>query len=288
MSGRSTPGSPHSTADGATGDAAGDASGNAPHDASGNAAGDASEALDPRGLLRQLAPVAVPVPAGSEVRRAGKGPRRARPLPLVAGLLAGLVLFAGVTYLALGVGAGFVDRPVLGEVVRHRLAALDGPVTVATHASKVPLLAASVLVALWLSWRQGSWAPVALVGATGALAVAAATVVKEVTDRSRPPAKLWAVQEDGFCYPSRHTVIATAVLLILAYVLTARIASRPARVALWAGAGALSVLAGLSRLYLGVHWPTDVVAGLVLGASVPLVVVTVYALRAGHPHARHP
>ncbi|MEU5838937.1 phosphatase PAP2 family protein [Streptomyces diacarni] len=284
MSGRSTPGSPHSAPDGATGNA----TGNTTDGATGNATGDASEGLDPRGLLRQLAPVAVPVPAGSEVRRAGGGPRRARPLPLVVGLLAGLVLFAGVTYLALGVGAGFVDRPVLGEVVRHRLAALDGPITVATHASKVPLLAASVLVALWLSWRQASWVPVALVGATGALAVAAATVVKEVTDRSRPPATLWAVQEDGFCYPSRHTVIATAVLLILAYVLTARIASRPARVALWAGAGVLSVLAGLSRLYLGVHWPTDVVAGLVLGASVPLAVVTVYALRAGHPHARRP
>ncbi|MGY1437058.1 phosphatase PAP2 family protein [Streptomyces reniochalinae] len=280
MSGRLTPGPPHSTADGATG--------NAPDNASDDAADDASEALDPRGLLRQLAPVAVPVPAGSQVRRPGAGPRRARPLSLVAGLLASLALFAVVTYLALGVGTGFVDRPVLGEVVRHRLAALDGPITVATHASKVPLLAASVLVALWLSWRRGSWVPLALVGATGALAVAAATVVKEVTDRSRPPAKLWAVQEDGFCYPSRHTVIATAVLLILAYVLTARIASRPARVALWTGAGALSLLAGLSRLYLGVHWPTDVVAGLVLGAAVPLVVVTVYALRAGRPLTRRP
>ncbi|WP_369209168.1 phosphatase PAP2 family protein [Streptomyces sp. PU-14G] len=280
MSGRSTPGSPHSTADGATDSAAGSTT--------DSAADDAAEALDPRGLLRQLAPVSVPVPAGSEVRRAAGGPRRARPLPLVVGLLVSLALFAGVTYLALGVGAGFVDRPVLGEVVRHRLAALDGPITFATHASKVPLLVASVLVALWLSWRQGSWRPVVLIGTTGALAVAAATVVKEVTDRTRPPAELWAVQEDGFCYPSRHTVIATAVLLILAYVLTARIASRPARIALWAGAAVLSLLAGLSRLYLGVHWPTDVVAGLVLGTAVPLVVVTVYALRATRPHSRHP
>ncbi len=73
-------------------------------------------------------------------------------------------------------------------------------------------------------------------------------------------------------------MLATAVLLTLAWVLAERLAGRAARVALWTGAAVLSLLAGICRVALGVHWPTDVLAGLALGTAVPLLVVGAYAL----------
>ncbi|MFI8850373.1 phosphatase PAP2 family protein [Streptomyces sp. 891-h] len=251
----------------------------------------AAETVDARGLLKRLAPVPVPVPPGSETRprRAPDGPleRSARtgPLPWGAALLASLLLFAAISYTVCVTGAGFVDRPVLNAAVQHRQAALDGPVTYASYASSGPLLVCAVLLALWLSWRDASWRPLLLVGGAGALAIAVATVAKELSDRARPPAELWEIHEAGFGYPSRHTVIATAVLLGLAYVLAVRFASRAARTALWTGAAVLSLLAGAGRVYLGVHWPTDVLAGLTLGTAVMLLVVVVHVLCT--PRRRH-
>ncbi|MDJ1137320.1 phosphatase PAP2 family protein [Streptomyces iconiensis] len=226
-------------------------------------------------------PGTAPAPASARAH-----PRQApRPVTLGLALFASLAVFALFAGLVLARNAGFIDRPVLSEAVAHRVALLDGPMTVVTHASKYPLLIVTALGAAFVSLRRRSWRPLLLVGGTGALSVAVATLAKETTDRARPPALFWAIPEDGWCFPSRHTVIATAVLLMLAYVFSARLASRAARLALWAGALALSALVGASRVYLGVHWATDALAGLALGATVMLAVTMADVLLRGRRRA---
>ena len=85
--------------------------------------------------------------------------------------------------------------------------------------------------------------------------------------RPRPPAAAQLIPETGFSLPSGHTVDATVVLGVLALVLALGTVSRLRRVAIAAAATLLITAAGAGRVYLGVHWATDVLAGWLLGAA---------------------
>jgi membrane-associated phospholipid phosphatase len=70
----------------------------------------------------------------------------------------------------------------------------------------------------------------------------------------------------GFSFPSGHAVQAVVVWGTLAALAAASTNAWPKKVGAWAAAGLVCVLVGLSRLYLGAHWLSDVGAGLTLGA----------------------
>jgi undecaprenyl-diphosphatase len=108
---------------------------------------------------------------------------------------------------------------------------------------------------------------------TLALSVAATELVVEVVkvlvERQRPPAEDALTQASGFSFPSGHAATAVAVYAVLALLLGRRCCDRT-RIVL-AVLGGLVVLAiGASRVYLGVHYPTDVVAGWLTGATLAL------------------
>jgi undecaprenyl-diphosphatase len=69
-----------------------------------------------------------------------------------------------------------------------------------------------------------------------------------------------------YSFPSGHALFSFCFYGVLAGLLADRIRSRPARLAIWAGAAFLVMAIGLSRIYLGVHYPSDVVAGYLTAA----------------------
>ncbi|MFI2608347.1 phosphatase PAP2 family protein [Kitasatospora sp. NPDC018619] len=83
--------------------------------------------------------------------------------------------------------------------------------------------------------------------------------------RPRPPVADWAFAPDGFAFPSGHafTGALCAGLFALAVARARPSAARPAAV----GAVLFAVVIGLSRIYLGVHWPLDVVGGWLLAVG---------------------
>lgn len=207
-------------------------------------------------------------------------PTPSRPQPRATGLTTPisvlvlcLVAFAVDLYLITTHHTHWLDQNALDEAVDHRSGTLNTVMKGVTNAAEIPLVLLSVLIALLLARTARSWWPIVLVGATGVLSVLAATVVKNLTDRSRPSSTFWVVHETDYSFPSRHTTMTAALLPVLAYLIAARVRSRSARGWLWAAAVVLTAVIGSSRIYLGVHWTTDVLGGAALGCAVAVVVI---------------
>ena len=88
---------------------------------------------------------------------------------------------------------------------------------------------------------------------------------KALTDRPRPLIRP-LVDPGGSSFPSGHATIAAVIFSALA-ILIARGLSRRGKVAVWVAAGAPIALVAFTRVYLGVHWPSDVVVGAATGIA---------------------
>lgn len=128
----------------------------------------------------------------------------------------------------------------------------------------VPVIAAAALVAL--VFRR--WAAAILVVTVLALGYAWATLAQELIARTRPP-QLQALIKipAAYSYPSGHTNTAILVYGVLGFLIW-RLAPRMWERVLGVTVCALLIVTvGVSRVYLGVHWPTDVLGGWLLGGA---------------------
>jgi undecaprenyl-diphosphatase len=198
--------------------------------------------------------------------------------------VAGIVLAAGFAAL-LGLVLAGHGHPLEWDLRLHTAALHRRPAALtaaATALSATTQVLAYLLAATggWLALRPRPWW-------LGALAGAAALGVGQLVrfglsvavGRVRPPRADWAGPASGYAFPSGHTTTATlaAGLLCLGLVGMLRGPWRSVAVGVaiaWAAA------VGASRVYLGVHWPTDVLGGWLLGGLLT-VLAAVLALTAG-------
>jgi undecaprenyl-diphosphatase len=129
-----------------------------------------------------------------------------------------------------------------------------------------PMVAAAALI--YPRRADGRRRRTALIfAAATAPAIGVRLALSDVLRRARPPQTDWAGAAGGFAFPSGHTTAATIGAGALAWAITRHLAGRRARGAVWAGAVVWAATVGWSRVWLGVHWPSDVVGGWLLGTA---------------------
>jgi membrane-associated phospholipid phosphatase len=175
-------------------------------------------------------------------------------------------------------GVAGLDRPILTFAMTLRSPTLDTIVTGFTQSVGpigMPIIA--VVAILVLSLRRKSWTPTILIAATGLGSLLMTLAGKDIIGRHRPPlADAVPPYEYSPSFPSGHTLNAVAVVGIIVYLLILRRRHVRSRVILITAAAVFALAVGCSRVFLGHHWFTDVLAGWILGGAWLALVITAH------------
>jgi undecaprenyl-diphosphatase len=169
------------------------------------------------------------------------------------------------------------DPQLTATFVDHRVAALTPVARAITFLGDIPVLTGlTIVVALLIRARTGRWRP-AIILAAGMLGAAVLTFgLKVLIARQRPDFSIViGTVSTGFSFPSGHSLSATVFFLLLAALFWHSNARRVAKLTVIAAAVLLSLAVGLSRIYLGYHWATDVLAGWTLALTWLALLATV-------------
>ena len=199
-----------------------------------------------------------------------------RALRIMLGAAAVLAVIAAfITY---EVGVVYETAPLPFDlVVQKAFFSLRGPVLnpigiAVTHLSDTVTIVTFCVVLLILPNRKQYGVPLSLAALGG---VAFYKPMKHIFLRARPDAALHLVQQGGFSFPSGHSVTSVIFYGLSIYLLNKHCKNEKLRKVLTGVCGFLAVAIGPSRIYVGVHWPTDVLAGWCIGGMVLLVSICI-------------
>ena len=192
-------------------------------------------------------------------------------VPILAAGGIGIVVLLALAVTS-GLSEGF-DRSIIEAVRAPGLHDLLSPLRAITELGSTGAVTVVAVLTLMVGVLIGPW----LHGLIGAIAIGLASAanqgLKAVIARARPDLLDPLVEERGFSFPSGHSALGMAAWGVLAVLVMRSRLPFSIRLAVVAVLGVLIVLIGLSRVWLGVHYPTDVLAGWTAGA----VIVLLYA-----------
>ena len=202
--------------------------------------------------------------------------------------LIGLVLVVALTAAGAGIydavaehdGISGLDQPALDESIALRSVTNTQLATWFTHLGGsigMTIIASVVTIAMVWRWRSRTPLILMLIAVAGSLTV---TIVgKAIVGRARPPlTEAVPPYEYAFSFPSGHALNSTVIAGMVAYLLARRLRTQ------WARAGAVFVAIawalamGLSRVFLGHHWLTDVIFAWLVGATWLALLITSHRL----------
>jgi membrane-associated phospholipid phosphatase len=173
-----------------------------------------------------------------------------------------------------------LDVPVLNLAVSLRTPQNVAVVQFFTDlggALRLTVITVVIVTIMVVRWR--SWTPPVLMAIGASVSVLMTVVGKQLVGRARPPLE-YAVPpyEMSPSFPSGHTLNSTVIASLLAYLLLLHLRWLITRILSVVLAVAWFIAMGLSRVFLGYHWFTDVLAGWTLGLAWVVVVITCHRL----------
>lgn len=195
---------------------------------------------------------------------------------LAAVALGALGAFLAVSRMITSEHGNAFDRAVVRHIGRARAPVSNGFARVVTFFGAASGASAVSVAAVVLARRRPRLAAQIAIGAVGG--IAAELGFKRLFLRKRPTILAHLERVHSTSFPSGHAMAAASLYLTLAFVASRSAKLRGRRGALLSGAGGLAALVGASRVYLGVHWPTDVIGGLALGTAWASIAEAVFDL----------
>lgn len=190
--------------------------------------------------------------------------RISRRWPLISGVLA-LALAAALGSLVVARSSRLleIDTEWMDEIIEHRAPVWEVPSLFMNYlgGGVVGVLVIPVVIVLLFLMRRRPWAAGYFLAAT-IVSAGVVQLLKHAFGRARPLDML--VSSDFGSFPSGHVANAATMAVVLGIIFP--------RVWIWAAGVAYTVIMLLSRTYLGAHWLTDTVGGLLIGAGAAVVI----------------
>ncbi len=179
----------------------------------------------------------------------------------LAAAFAAVLVFGWLASQALhGQTAGF-DAAVRQAIHSFASPALTRVMIAVTQLGSSPVLIPAGLLAVWLLAAAGRKRAAALLAISAIGGEALDQGLKVFFHRPRPEAFFGFPEPVTYSFPSGHAITACSFYIVLAAILSVRLRNKRARACLWGLAVLLAGAIGFSRVYLGVHYPSDVIAG---------------------------
>ena len=177
-------------------------------------------------------------------------------------------------------GLSSLDEPVLELAVSLRTphnVAIARFITDLGGVIGLTVITAAIVVIMTVRWRSRTPVLLLSIGTAGSLLMTA--VGKDLVGRARPPVTSAILPyETSPAFPSGHALNNTVVACLVAYLLLLHLTSLLWRIVSMALAVLWFVTIGLTRVFLGYHWLTDVIAGWLLGLAWMAMVITCHRL----------
>lgn len=193
--------------------------------------------------------------------------------------------FLGLAYLSYLAGSApcpGLDPGVAGFISGIRTPALSNLMVYVTYLGNFYVECAVAAIAAVLLTRKSNF----LKAATILVSVLGGEIVigflKLYLKRPRPPASYWLVHEFSYGFPSGHAFAAVSLYGLLLYLVVNK-SGRNIKFYAAAGWAATALVLGFSRIYLGVHWTTDVLGGYALGIAWAVLLVSATGLIKSRP-----
>lgn len=194
-------------------------------------------------------------------------------ISLLLGILIFILAYTGTDQRTL---IGSFNQPILSFLIDHRELYITNLMQFITNSVDVTviILALAIIIGIWIFVKHEIWRPFMLIFSMG-LAYIVSTSLKSFFMIDRPPQiNMILPLETDFSFPSIHTIGIAVLLLTFGYLIYSRRSSIRLNL-IWVVVTTISVSAvAISRMYLGYHWLTDVVAS--VGLALIILAITIF------------